>query len=179
MKLELMVQVGQEPVSAADILAFNQDRCVIGRHRSDIWLSDVRCSKQHAVIYDDETGQMRIRDLGSRNGTFVNGQRVADTAVKVGDEIRVGRTCLVILDFRSPQRGTTLLGVQGDEVRSASRDHTEVEVDSSRMGRTSSLGPLLPDPATESPKGDEPSPEVEILRGWPGQMTSNYRKLAG
>src|SRR5690348_7650374 len=58
---------------------------VIGRSkRADYIISTSEVSKQHAeiVCVDD---QVRIRDLGSTNGTFVNGQRVTEAALTSGD----------------------------------------------------------------------------------------------
>ena len=40
---------------------------------------------------------MTLEDLGSKNGTFMNGERVAETTVvRDGDEITVGRTLLLL-----------------------------------------------------------------------------------
>ncbi|MDP6380633.1 MAG: FHA domain-containing protein, partial [Phycisphaerae bacterium] len=67
---------------------------VIGREPScEIPLSDTSVSRHHARMV--QTGkQLRIKDLGGVNGTFVNGARIADTAVEPGDQIRVGNTLL-------------------------------------------------------------------------------------
>ena len=46
-------------------------------------------SKVHAEIYQRE-GQLRIRDLGSRNGTFVNRKTITDTDVAEDDVIQIG-----------------------------------------------------------------------------------------
>jgi EAL domain-containing protein (putative c-di-GMP-specific phosphodiesterase class I) len=46
-------------------------------------------SKCHAELYQQE-GQLRIRDLGSRNGTFVNRKTVEDAAITEGDVIQLG-----------------------------------------------------------------------------------------
>ncbi len=45
-------------------------------------------SKEHAEIYRDDASY-RIRDLGSTNGTFVNGQRVTDAALANGDIVHI------------------------------------------------------------------------------------------
>jgi adenylate cyclase len=71
-------------------------RTVIGRSRAcAVPLSgDREASKEHAAIEPDG-GRWRIRDLGSTNGTFVNGRRVREPLVLGdGDEIRVGATRL-------------------------------------------------------------------------------------
>jgi EAL domain-containing protein (putative c-di-GMP-specific phosphodiesterase class I) len=46
-------------------------------------------SKDHAQIVRDG-GQLRIRDLGSTNGTFVNGQRVQEATLRHGDIVHIG-----------------------------------------------------------------------------------------
>ncbi|MGA9522133.1 MAG: adenylate/guanylate cyclase domain-containing protein [Myxococcaceae bacterium] len=50
--------------------------------------SDV--SKRHARIVRDENGNFLLEDLGSLNGTFVNGERVTRHELREGDEIRIG-----------------------------------------------------------------------------------------
>jgi adenylate cyclase len=77
-------------------LEFTLDKmCTIGRHPSNlVQLEDREVSKEHAVI-DLAEGAYRLRDLGSSNGTFVNGRRVVELRLRNGDEIRVGTTRLV------------------------------------------------------------------------------------
>jgi pSer/pThr/pTyr-binding forkhead associated (FHA) protein len=70
------------------------DRTNIGRSRdNDIRLSDDRASRRHARI-DAQQGTFVISDLGSANGTFVNGQRIYRQALRNGDEICIGDTRL-------------------------------------------------------------------------------------
>jgi pSer/pThr/pTyr-binding forkhead associated (FHA) protein/subtilisin family serine protease len=62
----------------------------IGRSRdSDVHLPDGRASRRHAQI-DLVQGVYVISDLGSANGTYVNGQRIQRQALRDGDEIRIG-----------------------------------------------------------------------------------------
>ncbi len=59
---------------------------------------DRTVSRLHAVV-EPVGGGWCVRDLGSRNGTFVNGQRIwAEQALHRGDEIRVGSTRIVFRD---------------------------------------------------------------------------------
>jgi len=53
--------------------------------------ADMRVSRQHARL-DYQGGQWIITDLGSGNGTFVNGQQVHQQALRPGDDLRLGNT---------------------------------------------------------------------------------------
>lgn len=70
----------------------------IGRSISgDIVLSDNSVSRQHAIVYCLQ-GKFYIEDIGSTNGTTVNGQPLKErTAISCGDEIRLGITRLLFL----------------------------------------------------------------------------------
>jgi len=48
-------------------------------------------SARHAAIERVGPGLFRVRDLGSTNGTWVNGQRVAEAVVSAADELYLGR----------------------------------------------------------------------------------------
>jgi type II secretory ATPase GspE/PulE/Tfp pilus assembly ATPase PilB-like protein len=63
----------------------------IGRHPENTFpIKDDLASRYHCVVEPDGAGGIRVRDLGSRNGTKVNGVRVTDATVKEGDIIKVG-----------------------------------------------------------------------------------------
>jgi two-component system response regulator GlrR len=69
-------------------------RAVIGSAPSaDVVVSDATVSKLHADVEPREDG-IWIRDLGSRNGTFIEGILVRDGAVPEGGGVRVGSTLL-------------------------------------------------------------------------------------
>ena len=89
-------------VTGAELVALEGDRLTVGAHpAADVVLSSDRTvSRLHAVFEHFQVGWC-IRDLGSRNGTFVNGQRLAgERSLHPGDEVRVGETRLVL---RQPQ----------------------------------------------------------------------------
>lgn len=71
---------------------------VVGRDVTDgIQVMDQGVSRQHAEIL--RIGEMYfIRDLGSRNGTFVNDKTVKDEILRVGDQVRIGNSVLVFED---------------------------------------------------------------------------------
>lgn len=69
----------------------------IGRHpESHLFLDDVTVSRRHAEIHGED-GQLTIRDQGSLNGTYVNGDRVEERVLRTGDELQIGRFKLVFL----------------------------------------------------------------------------------
>lgn len=51
-------------------------------------------SRRHARLTVDEAGQVRLVDLGSRNGSFVNAQRVEQAPLRESDELRFGPAVL-------------------------------------------------------------------------------------
>jgi len=64
----------------------------IGRsEESEIVLVDPSVSRAHAVLEVD-AGRAVVRDVGSTNGTFVNGRRVQTQSLRDGDELRFGNT---------------------------------------------------------------------------------------
>lgn len=68
---------------------------VIGRGGSDIVLDNPQVSRRHALIEHTASGGHTLRDLGSTNGTFVNGQRITQYTLKAGDVIQIGAFKLV------------------------------------------------------------------------------------
>lgn len=63
---------------------------VIGRHNDcDLHAPLMSVSKRHCQLTCND-GALRIRDLGSRNGTYVNGQRIDETEIKAGDRVKIG-----------------------------------------------------------------------------------------
>ena len=69
-------------------------KMIIGRQSTNnIPLPDRTVSKRHAVV-GRVKGQTVVKDLGSRNGTFVNGQKVEKAILASGDRLKVGSVTL-------------------------------------------------------------------------------------
>ena len=67
----------------------------IGRDvRNDICLQDTEISRRHAELRQADGG-FTIHDLGSSNGTFVNGTAISTHAMQSGDQLLLGRTLLL------------------------------------------------------------------------------------
>ncbi len=68
---------------------------LVGRESRQLPLTDNTVSRRHAELVPGDDGWV-LRDLGSSNGTYINGLRVTNRyTLKLGDQIRVGRTLMV------------------------------------------------------------------------------------
>jgi EAL domain-containing protein (putative c-di-GMP-specific phosphodiesterase class I) len=76
---------------------------LIGRSRpAQLVIYSQRVSKAHAEIGRSDDGEFYLRDLGSRNGTFLNGDEVQQTALRHGDVIHIAH---MELRFGEVRRG--------------------------------------------------------------------------
>jgi len=78
-----------------DVFLLDAEQLVIGREADNgITISDASLSRRHCAIVRDGTGWM-VRDLGSFNGTFVNGERITEGRLGHGDRLCLGGTDLL------------------------------------------------------------------------------------
>jgi hypothetical protein len=90
----LVVQKGPE---VGERFTLDREAFSVGRDSDrDIFLGDVTVSRDHAVL-EVRDGTVTIRDDGSLNGTYVNGLRVDEAAVRHGDVIQIGRFQMILL----------------------------------------------------------------------------------
>jgi transcriptional regulator with GAF, ATPase, and Fis domain len=81
-----------------------EQSCRVGaRPLADVVLTDARVSGLHCEISIGEV--LRVRDLGSKNGTFVGGVRILDALISPGDVVTVGETRIQL----TPLSGTKSL----------------------------------------------------------------------
>ncbi len=96
----LVVQRGP---GAGSRYLLDSDLSTVGRHpESDIFLDDITVSRRH-VEFRREDQEFRVRDVGSLNGTYLNGDRVDDAELQNGDEVRIGKFRLIF--FASDAKG--------------------------------------------------------------------------
>jgi pSer/pThr/pTyr-binding forkhead associated (FHA) protein len=82
-----------------------EDELLIGRHAEGAGRlgEDEEMSRSHARVSVDSSGSFAIEDLGSTNGTFVNGLRISTPqTLREGDTIEIGGTALVVREVPSP-----------------------------------------------------------------------------
>ena len=93
-RISLAVIAGPD---AGAVYRIEKPRVTIGRSNADLTLNDTEASRLHAAIEVRDVAIL-LRDLGSTNGTLVDGQRIADI-VELQDksEFQVGATTLMLI----------------------------------------------------------------------------------
>jgi hypothetical protein len=130
--------------------------CVVGRHPTVTFpLEDTLTSRRHFRVFQDG-GMWMIEDLGSTNGTRVNGQRVSRQPLVDGDAIGLGQTEIVFVQ-------KDLLG----QVRPA-RAQAPLTPPAPRppplTPPTVAIPPAVPPPAAPPPLPDKPTAPVPRRR---------------
>ena len=64
--------------------------------RADFVVDAALVSRVHCRFTLNETNELQLEDLGSTNGTFVNGKKVRRTQLSDGDKLTVGRVRFVV-----------------------------------------------------------------------------------
>jgi hypothetical protein len=127
-RLTITIQSGAR--SGQRILLAPDESLRVGRTgKADIAITDdPTISGTHFLIeYSGEVA--KVRDLGSRNGLFVNGQQVVEAAVQTGDQIRAGRTLFSVSLEGAEPAAAQLGALPGDETRRhQSSDPTRAEL---------------------------------------------------
>lgn len=88
LKVNLVVERGRTSVSK---ITLRKLPTTVGRHRScRLQITSRQVSREHCV-FDEQDGVLIVKDLGSSNGTYVNGQRITlETVLEPGDKIEIG-----------------------------------------------------------------------------------------
>lgn len=112
--IELVLLRNGAPVRTVPV----SSRLVLGRSpSSDLVLADDDVSKHHAVLAL-EGAQLRISDLRSTNGTFVNDERVEDSILRDGDRLRLGPNVELLVRIGDTEpRGAPLVHDLGAGIR--------------------------------------------------------------
>src|SRR5512135_1783338 len=117
MPWELIVQSPDTERTEVDI---KQGKSTLGRMPGhDIVISDEAASRTHAVLELDAEDRLVIRDMGSTNGTFVNGHEIsAPQQLHHSDQVRIGLHLLTVLT-----KGTSRLVEHGLEPEAEPGDY--------------------------------------------------------
>src|SRR3989337_3090700 len=98
------------------------DQLTIGRDSSNgVAIDDAEVSRRHARL-TFQGGKFVLEDLGSTNGTFVNGQRLAGPRVlKAGEVVSFGEQIVLVFEVVSIDPGATVISPRAAAVPVASR----------------------------------------------------------
>lgn len=104
----LVVKTGPNPGVAFDLA---KEVTLLGRDvTNDIALGDAEISRQHARLTRTPGGFV-LEDLGSTNGSFVNGERlVAPRVLSAGDLLGLGENVTLSFETTSPEAAETVMG---------------------------------------------------------------------
>ncbi|TAK10110.1 MAG: FHA domain-containing protein [Candidatus Manganitrophaceae bacterium] len=92
-RCQIMIVAGPDQ---GKVFPFSEGVLRIGRAgRNDVVLSDPSVSSLHLEI-EATPSTIQVRDLGSTNGTRINGQRIQSSIAEIGSEIQIGQTRLKI-----------------------------------------------------------------------------------
>jgi pSer/pThr/pTyr-binding forkhead associated (FHA) protein len=70
----------------------------VGRQpNNEVVLDDVTVSRHHALFTTTASGRVTVRDLNSLNGTYVNGSRIEEVALRSNDQVQIGKFKLTFL----------------------------------------------------------------------------------
>lgn len=153
MALELTVLNGSQVLARQ---SFDQTKIIIGRILSaDFKVADASVSRIHALIERLDDGGLRLTDLASSHGTFVNGERIVERMVGPTDEIKLAALTMKI----------AMVPVQPKVEPVVNSPYPTASGASSRSHREASLAPVAA--AKSSAKA---SPQVVAQPGAGGAM---------
>lgn len=119
-----LILVSGEGPREQPLSAFN----TLGRHPDNsVQILDRIVSKEHCRITVGPQGDYVIRDIGSLNGTYVNGQKVGEHTLAHGDQITLGNTSLrfEVDDAPAQQRQLRNVTMMRDQVQSQVRSRVQ------------------------------------------------------
>jgi len=107
----LKIQYVNRPPETRNISA---PMTTVGRESGDIVLNDPQTSGRHSEIHF-QNGVVQVRDVGSTNGTWFNGQRLTEFTLQPGQWFQCGQTTLQLMSVQSaqPQPAKTMMAMGG------------------------------------------------------------------
>jgi adenylate cyclase len=115
----------------------------IGRHPNNtLQVLDRIVSKEHCHL-DLIDGRYVCKDLGSLNGTYVNGERITERVLSNGDEITLGSTKIIFLENDAPAPVPAVPGMPGIDHKPISTSKVTIAPGMVESHIRTKLGPLL------------------------------------
>lgn len=176
----LKIFFGEEQEDKVFVLEGNKSYRIGRAKDADIRLKDIKVSRTHCVV-KVKNDEYLIEDGGSRNGTYVNGEKTVGTIkLKDGDQIRLGFS---VLQFFMAERGSHVVESPADAKKCAlcEKEISEADLIAGRAEEVdgkqycpecmSKMQDLFDDgskaPELEAPPPVEPAPAGAASRGEP------------
>src|SRR6478672_12098548 len=119
----------------------------IGRGRgTSIVLPHPLISRQHCELYE-AGGQLMVRDLGSLNGTFVNNQRITESAIAPGELLTVGTVTFRAVYEAAEPAAAGPRSKAGKSDKTVREEKTVQAKATTRAAKSKEGGPKAPEPA--------------------------------
>lgn len=176
--MRLLIIAG--PDSGKSFLLSNNGPMIMGRGRSaQFQLLDVHVSRDHCQFTIDGR-KLKLADLGSAGGTYVNGQRVQQAELRNGDVLRIGQTHIEVECKISDEESTLVLPAAARPDPTPSPDLSEPgelnHLVGKRIGRFQ-LKQAMSEDAYGALFLAESNGELQVLRViWP-QFAENQREM--
>ncbi|MGH7539493.1 MAG: FHA domain-containing protein [Gemmatimonadota bacterium] len=88
---QALLQVKRGP-NAGSTFLLQEESSSVGRNPdSVVFLDDITVSRAHATFERRPDDGWYVKDAGSLNGTYVNGEQVDETKLATGDQVQIGR----------------------------------------------------------------------------------------
>lgn len=127
MKAELVLKSAERQ----ETYPLTSDRVTLGRSiNTHVRLMDKMASREHCEILR-MGDRFVLRDLGSSNGTFINGKSLSEKVLEWGDKITIGETVLIFFQDSTGSEGETEVSVSGqisDDTKSFFLPAADVDV---------------------------------------------------
>jgi hypothetical protein len=148
----LRVRVASGPGAGTELLLRPADRAIAGRGADcQMAIPDSGLSRKHLELAWDGTS-CRLTDLGSTNGTLVNGRLVKEALLRPGDRIEAGDTVLAIEPCAGP-----------DDARPESAAGAAPSVAAAAGSAAVAAAAAAPEPAAPPPGPGDPRAPVEVF----------------
>lgn len=148
------------------IYVLTQPRATIGRgEESDVVLSDLKASREHAELFLVQDGTWKVRDLKSANGILLNGKAATQATLKQQDTLAIGES---VLQFLTSDQATGMLVAPVQDLRQIQADQKNLEEQQKKIrllnvvGGKKDLGAVFRSTGTtsNSPKGQNNSRKI-------------------
>lgn len=160
--LTLKVFKGDDLVVSKD---FDRDIIKIGRLASaHLCLDDEKVSRIHSVIEVGADGALSIIDMGSVEGTWVNGKRVNKGALAFGDEIKVGNTTIKVENAAAQLTANVMAAVQAQPAPAAAAPVAQAPAASAPVAPAAPVqaAPVAPAPVQAVPVQAAPVAAAQV-----------------